>query len=250
MKNKIAFLSLFSLLLIFESAVRNDAYSESQKNYGIILGDVVIVRQQPDRNSKIVETVKENEELIIIEWTNKKEKIGKFTDKWVKIKTKSGKTGFIFGAFVFDLNILHKPIWENMVDTRYPITGGSGDFYYFKREGEAIRENISNYLYRRIDSGKYVISGRKISLHFNKSESFHLDSRTGKLIKQDIRIEAINKKEIYYLFKAWEEHLLVNSLLNVSFNLPSFNGLRFNSTVNYRFLRRTNSIDTTIPIAQ
>jgi len=107
--------------------------------YGVVLGTKVLVRESPNTKSKIVTVVKEGEMVEIIQWTNVKEKIGIHEDHWAKIKTQNNESGYIFGAFIFDLkNFIGKKwfretcsgliigvIFEN--NNTFKIIGGCGE---------------------------------------------------------------------------------------------------------------------------
>lgn len=78
---------------------------------GIVLGTTVNVRIEASRNAKAVASLAENDEVSIIETGWKREKIGEFEDVWLKIKTQSGVTGYVFSAYVFDLKQLYERSW-------------------------------------------------------------------------------------------------------------------------------------------
>jgi hypothetical protein len=86
--------------------------SEINENLGVILGTKVIVRESSTTNSKVLAVLKEGEFVEILKWTKVKEKIGIHNDYWVKMKTSNNLTGFIFGAFIFDLKYLINKKWN------------------------------------------------------------------------------------------------------------------------------------------
>lgn len=230
----------FNILFFFSfgAFVPENSSAGSRQNYGIILGDVVNVRSQSDAGSAIVDTVKENEKVIIIEWTAKHQKIGKFEDKWVKVKTPRGKEGYLFGAFLFDLNALTKDGWKKMVDSRTNITGGTGDTFHFKPGGTITIESVRNYRFVFEENGSYQINGRKISIHLTKSLSYVIKDPPLDQTRLNVQSGAINKTLTLYLFKLNGVHFLVNSPINMSYSLPAYEYLRFASPVTHDFYKQ------------
>ena len=71
---------------------------------GIVVGTRVNVRKRASTKSKIVGVVYEGDQVSILKRNDKKVKISKYYDRWVKVKTPKGVTGYLYGAFLFDMN--------------------------------------------------------------------------------------------------------------------------------------------------
>lgn len=164
------------ILLLFLSITSLAKSNNMYKNKGIILGTKVNVRNKPTTKAKVITVVKEGENVQILEWSNSKEKIGNYTDKWVKIKTNSNKIGYLFGAFIFDL--------DDLINNKWYLQTYSGEVYGFILEkgnkfsiiaGEAeVGEEP-----KIIKSGTYEIKERKIS--FSKKIGGHSQKKTNAL---------------------------------------------------------------------
>lgn len=165
MNNKIFLLLIFILIKLNVYPVQ-DVFTVAHKDTGVILGAIVNVRKLPSTQSKIVTTVKENVFVKILAWQNKRVTIGRYKDRWVKIKTPMHKVGYIFGAFIFDLKDLFIGKWtynafpSDIVDK---LKFNKNFTYQYKRIG----------LTRGMFSGKFKIKGRKLYL----SRGYNQNSR-------------------------------------------------------------------------
>lgn len=112
---------IYFVILIFLSSCKKEpsddgnASSLIKQQIGIIVGDVVNVRKETTIKSEILATLQDGEHVEIVSNTNKKMTIGKFTDNWFFIKTSKGISGYVFGAFIFELDELFKGYHWNYI---------------------------------------------------------------------------------------------------------------------------------------
>lgn len=209
--NKSKLVSLFILFFVLLNISCTTLSYDDLTNQciGVILDRVVNIRIKPDISSRIVSTVKENEHVKIIKLTKQKVEINGFTDKWVKIITRTGKVGYIFGAFLFDLKELYTK-WYLSLET-----GEEGDIKLTISKNNTWVENSfiehSPYRKRYKASGKIYILGRKIKFSINRGKSYF--SR--------------NKAFVKYLYKFRSKYYLVDKPLSLK--------IKFNSVVNENF---------------
>lgn len=105
------FIILLTVVLILSENLLSRQIKFTDKNSALVLGRVVNVRNKPDIQGEIISKVRANEHVKIIKWMKNKVKIGRYINKWVKIKTAKEKIGYIFGAFIFDFNLLFTKKW-------------------------------------------------------------------------------------------------------------------------------------------
>lgn len=210
MKKNMVFLIYFIFLSIgFSFSIQSAEINRSHNNVGVILGRVVNIRIKPDINSRIVSIVKENEYVKIIKWTKRKIKINGFTDKWVKILSKTGKVGYIFGAFLFDLKYLYLNKWTQPNYARLFNTTMifKRNFMYIRIIKNVIDDSQTNrglYFIDYKEIGEFYLTGRKLIL-LPKKQFILKHSKRVKIWEKVKRIKNINiinliYKELY-LFK-------------------------------------------------
>ncbi len=162
---------------------------------GVIIGGVVNIREKPSVKAAVVATVKEKESLTVLEWTTVKEKVGKNTSRWVKVRTAGGKTGFMFGSFIFETAELYRGKWITNTETgdtviNWSFTHGGKfrvDFMYpYESPGPGIKSGKAE--------GTFVIKGDMLLCTY-KSASAERGVKPGTVEK-------------LYFFKRDEESLL------------------------------------------
>ena len=84
---------LFNYFIIDFPITSQPLITYKSPNACIVLGEVVNVRVLPNTSAPIVTAVRENQIIQLIGWEAKLETIGKFKDKWAKIRTREGKIG-------------------------------------------------------------------------------------------------------------------------------------------------------------
>ena len=198
MKRLLSAIILTLIISIRLEAQTSITINPTDPNVGVILGDVVNVRQQPSAASPLVDTVKENDYVKIIQWTTKQETIGKFTDKWVKVQTKNGKEGFLFGAFVFDLDSLYKQKWRGKFD----CYDGSEIFIFLRNKKIKYELLVPGLIDKR--NGAFHISGRKIVISIPNTE------------------QSDGKKIILFFMKYKRKNLLYDKLIKIDFDNFSY----------------------------
>ncbi len=112
MKYSLISLSLVLSLIFFCSKDSISQIGNPDASTGVILGKIVNIRERPDLKSKIVAQVKEGDHIPLIEWTDKRETIDDNNEPWVKTRLDSGVSGYLYGAFVFDLGNFYGRYWS------------------------------------------------------------------------------------------------------------------------------------------
>jgi hypothetical protein len=151
---------LFFMLLSF-TVIPVYAVDPMDRGVGVVLGTVVNVRKSASLDSEIVATVTEGEYVKIVQWTDVKQKIDGYNDCWVKIKTQANRIGYLYGAFIFEVDALFSNEW--IADT----CSGLALSIEFTRQG-----NFTFYLgcnepgcdEPQREKGTFAIQGRKITL--------------------------------------------------------------------------------------
>jgi uncharacterized protein YgiM (DUF1202 family) len=188
-------LNIFILSLVFLLLMPSVyAFDPTERGLGVILGTVVNVRSSPSLEAKIVTSVTEGEYVRILKWTDIEQEIGTFKDHWVEIQTSTYKKGFIFGAFIFELDQLYKR-WgaDTCCGLIFAIRfKGQGEFEFYEgcAEPECGSVELKN-------EGTFIIDGRRIEL-------------SGSL-------QSSNLKEIYdfYLFRWKGKNVLISEKLDI-----------------------------------
>ena len=95
----------------YYTATFPDAYDAN--TFGVITGEGVRVRAQPNLNSQILKTIS-YDVLPVLDWSGQPETIGNETHPWVKIKLNDGKEGYVYGKFI------GSPLGYRAIFTRQP----------------------------------------------------------------------------------------------------------------------------------
>jgi hypothetical protein len=228
MNKKIIFITSITFLFIINSfTTPKIIYS----NIGVILGDIVNIRIAPSITSQVIGSVKENDFVKIIERTNIKETIGQFNDKWLKIKTEKGIIGFIFGAFIFDIEKLYLFKWTQPNYARPFITTV---IFYKNNTYSRLIENVSgieqesrniNSWFDYKENGTFLINGRKlifspINKFIRQKEPKLSNWRKANKLSDDFIQTHIYK--ILYLYKCANENGLLLTKKLISSNINAF----------------------------
>lgn len=190
---------LFSIFIQICSLNASQNYQPTDRNIGVVLGTVVNVRNKPNIQGNIVTAVRSGEYVKIISWENKRVKIGRFTDKWVKIRTNNGKTGYMFVAFIFEIKALYKRWGYTTTYARYlktVITFNKDKTY----KGYLIWG--LGHLKKKSFSGGYIIKGKTIILSFNPYSYLNPKTRV--------------KTHKLYFFRHKGKNVLVDHVININ----------------------------------
>lgn len=214
-------------------------------NVGVILGDVVNVRQQPSAASPLIDTVKENDYVKILGHIKKQETIGKFTDIWVHIKTKNGKEGYLFGAFVFELQLL---VTNNYwIYNAFPSDVLEGVKFFNDKFIYRKRSKVGN----KEISGSFKIEGRKIfltpcipiscSLFLMKFKGKYILESEPKNIAQEYEIDSVNKspKRVLIQMQNFNDNEL--QVGNFTSNSNSNNSIHQSSNLNEQLIEAVSN---------
>lgn len=184
MKKSAIIIALLSVLILSNMTTSSSKkFNPAMRNIGVILGDAVNVRSKSSVHGKIIDKVKKNEFVIIIQWLEHIVQVGKYLDKWVKIKTQRGKIGYIFGAFLFDLNSLFGVYGKLRVWRAYNDVYS----YYlvFNRQGEFFINAFAEKRFFLL--GKFKILGTKLQLIFKSKYNYSFPARNQILYMKRVR---------------------------------------------------------------
>ena len=104
--------------------------------------------------------------------------IGQFKDKWVQIKLKSGKTGYMFGAFLFEMDAFFKNTWSYISFSEYAEGlkfNRNGTYSYYYSEYRHTTQTVGNidlkgnYVFKT--DGVYIVSKRILKIAFNQNRT-------------------------------------------------------------------------------
>ena len=137
------------------------------RNTGVILGRAVNIRSKPNLKARIIFQLKENSYIRIIGVNKKIYRIGEFSGKWTKVISARGIKGYIFDAFIFDLDCLYKKVWKRKVELKIWLNFFRNGKYKWRR-ANALPITDDKPLYEII-TGKFKIIGRKIILYENNN---------------------------------------------------------------------------------
>ncbi len=116
---KFAFSFCFFLLILCISGNFSKSYSFNyySHNSAIVFGKTVNVRNRPGLRSTVIFSVVNGQPVTILRYVGRATKIGKYKGRWAKIKTVSGKTGYMFSAFFLETKQLFVKPWVLSVGT-------------------------------------------------------------------------------------------------------------------------------------
>ena len=146
---------VFTLLLMLFLAA--SLFGGDLTGRAVILGDAVNVRRSPSTGSPVVGRVFEGRFVEILSWEAAAVSIGSLRDRWARIRMPNGKTGYLFGAFLFELADLYAGNWvarmwsgiDGIKLNRY----GTWQVDMFDERGSSRH------------SGRLTVSGRFMTLH-------------------------------------------------------------------------------------
>jgi hypothetical protein len=150
--------------------LKNCGTAKKTNPRGIILGTVVNIREKPDTKASVLCQMQQNDYVTIIEWTAVEEKISVNHDRWVRVMTGDGVKGYMFGAYLFDLQKFCDRSWHLescsgasksirfFSDTRFELTEGCS-------EPECGPPSVTA-------RGTFSLDGRNILFHGSVPESY------------------------------------------------------------------------------
>ena len=161
-----------------------------EKNAGIITGRSVNVRSAPSLRSRRIASVKEHDKVYIIRRVGRKVKIGSFKAWWFKIKTVKGRTGYIFGAFLFSVKKILKKYSHDYDRYHYMELILKQNYTYIVKIYHRKKRKVIN-----VRKGKFNIMGRRLT--FNPGFRFYIFGK--RLLKYVyLHTETIDFKRIRY----------------------------------------------------
>jgi len=173
------------IVILFFIIISLNSFSLSSYHRGIavVIGDIVYIRAFPLANGEIVGTIRENEIVKILDWSNEEYKIGKFKDKWSRIRTSAGLEGYVFGAFIFDIEDLYFWEWSML------LKPGTGLHLTFKRDRnyeliKFIKDNRNRINIIKRVKGRFDIQGCKIVLNNNLIKELYMYRSSMKGVKK------------------------------------------------------------------
>lgn len=233
-KCKTVLLSLFILVICISCSEKPESlskilrYNDGLKKIGIILGNIVNVRAKPSMRSKIVFQTRKGEKVLILDKTSVINRIGRFTDYWIKVKNIRNQVGYIFGAFIFDLKNLFDGVWGYITHSEWTFgikfktnrTFICKSFYskHAFSGNSANNNNLPYYTDKFI--GGYKIIGSRIYLYGRRASKF---------------LKA-NELKVLNLFRYKRINILSKLNLKIEANLRKINKI----TQNLSFLTKLN----------
>ncbi len=142
----------------------------AQLNYdAVIVGETVRIRSDANVNSKVLKTMNTGDVVKIISKTDKRVVIPLSNDicdeygyYWYKIKGLDGQTGYVYGAFLYIIEVFNNKYFENVYASSFSL--GGKDFYYDFAEVNSI--GITND-----ESGLIECDQLKIPFLYDKKDS-------------------------------------------------------------------------------
>lgn len=213
MKKSFNFVFVFFIFFVSCDKSRDVFKNMYSDNAGIILADNVRIRNYPSVRSKILGLIHKGKRVEILKTINKIEQIGNFKDSWLKIKTPDKKTGYIFGAFVFNLNFLYKGVWGYKTYSEWTFgikftDEGEFKFKYISYSHADRRETISKYKNRfLVIKNMIILKGKKLlkgtTYYDSLPSTFYLFRYKGQcyLSKKDVSINENENLQKYLLTK-------------------------------------------------
>ncbi len=163
MKMKTFFFVIILFVIVGCKEFSATGSGEVEENIGIIIGDIVNVRETPAVNGKIISQLKDGAHVKVTEKTQNPMQVGKHFDRWVKIRTKENVAGYVFGAFLFELDELFRGFHWNYVTYSEWAFG-----LKFKRD----KKVTFVYAYGTLNKAEYEydIQGRQLILKGMKAD--------------------------------------------------------------------------------
>jgi hypothetical protein len=166
-------ISLFIPILVLSiSVVSGRDFSYKEEDIAVVIGSRVNVRASMSLKAQVIYQAKEGEYVKVLQWTDRRLKVGKLDDYWVKIKTKSGTVGYLYGAYLFDLHSLYNPRgWHQNVCSSYSNVLNLRDDRSYSSITESANTDTGE-TDETVEEGTYSVSGRKLTL--SKGKKFYL----------------------------------------------------------------------------
>jgi hypothetical protein len=150
------------ILFIFSFTVYAN---ELQKEVpAVILGSGIKLHTEPNEASRILNVLEPYSVVKIIKWSKDPEILRSFNDKWAYILTKEGQKGYVFGAYIFESDVLFVKKWEQK--TR---SGSAKIIYTFKKDMTFVYESFTKSgrtgeVKKIVLNGTFTLSNRGIRL--------------------------------------------------------------------------------------
>ncbi len=198
-------LFIVSILLITSCSPKRqkDFDPLSSSGIAVVFDGVVNIRKNPGIESKVVAQIKEGDRVHILARTGKREQIEKYFDEWIKVKLVHGKTGYLFAAFIFEVDRLFKDEYWNYLTYSEWAFG-----IKFKKNGKLIAVYATQNSFSRIKSDfsikkDYVkINNDKINFLPDKLYFFRYKGENY-LCKTDLKVNARFKNVIDQNMTLW-----------------------------------------------
>lgn len=142
--------------------------SKGSSSEGIILGTTVNLRAKPDSTSKVLAQAAEGDAVTVLDHSGVKESVGQHSDEWVKVLVGNGASGYVFGAYLFDLGMLEGKRW-----VLESCSGVSASIEFSRGRRCVLTKGCSEPECGEPQSfeGTYTLEGRRIRLELSKGAS-------------------------------------------------------------------------------
>ena len=133
----------------------------SEYTTAVVIGSPVNVRVSPSATAAVIDTFNEGQQILMKDFVGEPVTVGTLTDRWIAVKTPAGRTGFVFGAFLFPLAKLTEQPW-------FTSTAAGGDVLVrvtFRPDKSFLHENLPYDDARRTTrTGTWILNGRTLLL--------------------------------------------------------------------------------------
>ena len=161
-------------------------YAEESRKY-FIGAESLNVRKEPSVTSDSLFQLKRGTPVDIVEITGNYDKIDGIISPWLKIKALDGKTGFVFGGYVYTQNLAYLEEYSELVYYRF-ITIGN----YFNKEVYLVNDD---FVYEFPSASAKIVSEMKAGDKFiAKRQIYKFDSIKDKCWWYSF---LLNGKEVY-----------------------------------------------------
>lgn len=173
----------------------------TQRKRAIVLSSPVFIFEGPAFKSSRIGIAPRNSVVVILKKLDKFFKYSIISGKWFYIKTKKGVKGYIFGAFLFELDVLFSKNWRQPPESNNPLF-----LYKFYRNGK-FTLNYKTYnpdkneFKNKKTKGRFTLKGRQIKLYVkNYMGSLFLFKYRGKNCLSNFNFEINDRIPKEYLF--------------------------------------------------
>lgn len=154
---------IFSLLILLTTAFVYSSNTNENSETLFVLQRTLFYTG-PSETSRPAGVITKNTRAFLIHRTGKKETIRGFHDEWFEMKTAAGKTGFIFGAYIFEMKSIYSAEWlqtQNNGKVKHVLKLKKNHTFIFERH---IKERAGNTFKKVTETGKFDFTKQGLKL--------------------------------------------------------------------------------------